>query len=135
MLGVAEPEVMADLGHGVMDDARVEAAAYVLCKSDKLHFGYFPLVLTANIRHKAAKIAKVRKEYNSIQQVMTLSWGCCGQQAVRCCGIKLIHFKKWPKSRYSGNRFFLGAALAAISDAGASPVCGDITGEKTDDQF
>jgi hypothetical protein len=30
VLGIAEPEVMADLGHGVMDDAMVEAAAYVL---------------------------------------------------------------------------------------------------------
>lgn len=30
VLGVARPEVMADLGHGVMDDAMVEAAAYVL---------------------------------------------------------------------------------------------------------
>ena len=29
-LGTAQPEVMADLGHGVMDDAMVEAAAYVL---------------------------------------------------------------------------------------------------------
>jgi hypothetical protein len=28
VLGVAKPEVMADLGHGVMDDAMVEAAAY-----------------------------------------------------------------------------------------------------------
>lgn len=33
VLGVAQPEVMADLGHGVMDDAMVEAAAYVLEKS------------------------------------------------------------------------------------------------------
>lgn len=32
VLGVAKPEVMADLGHGVMDDAMVEAAAYVLEK-------------------------------------------------------------------------------------------------------
>ena len=32
VLGVAEPEVMADLGHGVMDDAMVEAAAYCLVK-------------------------------------------------------------------------------------------------------
>jgi hypothetical protein len=32
VLGVAIPEVMADLGHGVMDDAMVEAAAYVLEK-------------------------------------------------------------------------------------------------------
>lgn len=34
VLGIAKPEVMADLGHGVMDDAMVEAAAYVLerCK-------------------------------------------------------------------------------------------------------
>jgi hypothetical protein len=32
LLGVARPEVMADLGHGVMDDAMVEAAAYVLEK-------------------------------------------------------------------------------------------------------
>lgn len=32
VLGVAVPEVMADLGHGVMDDAMVEAAAYVLEK-------------------------------------------------------------------------------------------------------
>ena len=32
VLGVAEPEVMADLGHGVMDDAMVEAAAYCLRK-------------------------------------------------------------------------------------------------------
>lgn len=32
VLGVARPEVMADLGHGVMDDAMVEAAAYVLEK-------------------------------------------------------------------------------------------------------
>ena len=32
ILGVAHPEVMADLGHGVMDDAMVEAAAYVLEK-------------------------------------------------------------------------------------------------------
>lgn len=32
VLGVAEPEVFADLGHGVMDDAMVEAAAYVLEK-------------------------------------------------------------------------------------------------------
>ncbi|TVR59980.1 MAG: SAM-dependent methyltransferase [Candidatus Competibacteraceae bacterium] len=32
VLGIAEPEVMADLGHGVMDDAMVEAAAYCLVK-------------------------------------------------------------------------------------------------------
>jgi hypothetical protein len=32
VLGVARPEVLADLGHGVMDDAMVEAAAYVLEK-------------------------------------------------------------------------------------------------------
>lgn len=32
VLGIAEPEVMADFGHGVMDDAMVEAAAYVLRK-------------------------------------------------------------------------------------------------------
>lgn len=32
VLGVAKPEVMADLGLGVMDDALVEAAAYVLEK-------------------------------------------------------------------------------------------------------
>jgi len=32
VLGVAKPEVMADLGHGVMDDAMVEAAAYCLVK-------------------------------------------------------------------------------------------------------
>ena len=32
VLGIAEPEVMADLGYGVMDDAMVEAAAYVLEK-------------------------------------------------------------------------------------------------------
>jgi hypothetical protein len=32
ILGFARPEVMADLGHGVMDDAAVEAAAYVLEK-------------------------------------------------------------------------------------------------------
>ena len=32
VLGVATPEVMADLGHGVMDDAMVEAAAYCLVK-------------------------------------------------------------------------------------------------------
>ena len=32
VLGVARPEVMADLGYGVMDDAMVEAAAYVLEK-------------------------------------------------------------------------------------------------------
>jgi hypothetical protein len=29
---MARPEVMIDLGHGVMDDAMVEAAAYVLEK-------------------------------------------------------------------------------------------------------
>ncbi len=33
VLGMAHPEVMADLGHGVMDDAMVEAAAYCLAKS------------------------------------------------------------------------------------------------------
>ncbi len=33
VLGIATPAVMADLGHGVMDDAMVEAAAYVLRKS------------------------------------------------------------------------------------------------------
>lgn len=33
VLGTAQPEVMADLGLGVMDDAMVEAAAYVLEKS------------------------------------------------------------------------------------------------------
>ena len=33
VLGMAEPECLADLGHGVMDDAMVEAAAYVLEKS------------------------------------------------------------------------------------------------------
>jgi hypothetical protein len=33
VLGIARPEVMADLGHGVMDDAMVEAAAYVLEKN------------------------------------------------------------------------------------------------------
>lgn len=32
VLGIGRPEVMADLGHGVMDDAMVEAAAYVLEK-------------------------------------------------------------------------------------------------------
>ncbi|WP_175704190.1 Eco57I restriction-modification methylase domain-containing protein [Burkholderia ambifaria] len=32
VLGIAKPAVMADLGHGVMDDAMVEAAAYVLEK-------------------------------------------------------------------------------------------------------
>src|SRR5690606_6986821 len=32
VLGIARPEVMADLGYGVMDDAMVEAAAYVLEK-------------------------------------------------------------------------------------------------------
>ena len=32
VLGIAQPEVMADFGHGVMDDAMVEAAAYVLEK-------------------------------------------------------------------------------------------------------
>lgn len=32
VLGIARPEVMADLGYGVMDDAAVEAAAYVLEK-------------------------------------------------------------------------------------------------------
>ena len=32
VLGIATPEVMADLGDGVMDDAMVEAAAYVLEK-------------------------------------------------------------------------------------------------------
>lgn len=32
VLGIAKPEVMVDLGHGVMDDAMVEAAAYVLEK-------------------------------------------------------------------------------------------------------
>jgi type I restriction-modification system DNA methylase subunit len=32
VLGVAAPEIVADLGHGVMDDAMVEAAAYVLRK-------------------------------------------------------------------------------------------------------
>ncbi len=32
VLGIATPEVMADLGHGVMDDAMVEATAYVLEK-------------------------------------------------------------------------------------------------------
>lgn len=32
VLDIARPEVMADLGHGVMDDAMVEAAAYVLEK-------------------------------------------------------------------------------------------------------
>jgi hypothetical protein len=30
VLGIGRPEVMADLGYGVMDDAMVEAAAYVL---------------------------------------------------------------------------------------------------------
>ena len=33
VLGIAVPEVMADLGHGVMDDAMVEAAAYGLVKT------------------------------------------------------------------------------------------------------
>jgi hypothetical protein len=32
VLGIAQPEVMADLGYGVMDDAAVEAASYVLEK-------------------------------------------------------------------------------------------------------
>jgi hypothetical protein len=32
VLGIGRPEVMADLGYGVMDDAMVEAAAYVLEK-------------------------------------------------------------------------------------------------------
>jgi len=32
VLGIARPEVVADLGYGVMDDAMVEAAAYVLEK-------------------------------------------------------------------------------------------------------
>ncbi len=34
VLGVAKPEAMADLGYGVMDDAMVEAAAYVLEKQE-----------------------------------------------------------------------------------------------------
>ena len=38
LLGTARPDVMADLGYGVMDDAMVEAAAYVLqkVKNDKV---------------------------------------------------------------------------------------------------
>jgi len=32
VLGIAHPVAMADLGHGVMDDAMVEAAAYILEK-------------------------------------------------------------------------------------------------------
>ncbi len=32
VLGIGHPEVMADLGFGVMDDAMVEAASYVLEK-------------------------------------------------------------------------------------------------------
>lgn len=32
VLSIAKPEVMADIGYGVMDDAMVEAAAYVLVK-------------------------------------------------------------------------------------------------------
>ncbi len=32
VLGIGKPEVMADLGYGVMDDAMVEAAAYVISK-------------------------------------------------------------------------------------------------------
>lgn len=32
VVGIAQPEVMADLGYGVMDDAMVEAAAYCLIK-------------------------------------------------------------------------------------------------------
>ena len=32
VLNIGKPEVFADLGHGVMDDAMVEAAAYVLEK-------------------------------------------------------------------------------------------------------
>jgi hypothetical protein len=32
VLGLAAPEVIADLGYGVMDDAAVEAAAYTLVK-------------------------------------------------------------------------------------------------------
>ncbi|MGI3187087.1 Eco57I restriction-modification methylase domain-containing protein [Nioella aestuarii] len=34
VLGAAKPEAMADMGHGVMDDAMVEAAAYVLEKQE-----------------------------------------------------------------------------------------------------
>jgi hypothetical protein len=34
VLGIAHPDVMADFGHGVMDDAMVEAAAYVLEKKE-----------------------------------------------------------------------------------------------------
>ena len=33
VLGIGKPEVIADLGYGVMDDAMVEAAAYVLIKN------------------------------------------------------------------------------------------------------
>ncbi|HEN8704798.1 TPA: SAM-dependent methyltransferase [Pseudomonas putida] len=33
VLGISKPEVMADLGNGIMDDAMVEAAAYVLEKA------------------------------------------------------------------------------------------------------
>ncbi|MER9474605.1 hypothetical protein [Mesorhizobium sp. M0520] len=32
-LGIGSPEVFADLGYGVMDDAAVEAAAYVFEKN------------------------------------------------------------------------------------------------------
>jgi len=32
VLSISKPELVADLGHGVMDDAMVEAAAYVLEK-------------------------------------------------------------------------------------------------------
>ena len=32
VLDIGKPEVFADLGHGIMDDAMVEAAAYVLEK-------------------------------------------------------------------------------------------------------
>ena len=33
VLDIGKPEVFADLGHGVMDDAMVEASAYVLEKT------------------------------------------------------------------------------------------------------
>ena len=37
VVGVAAPEVLANLGFGVLDDAMVEAAAYVLKRKEETH--------------------------------------------------------------------------------------------------
>lgn len=63
VLGTGKPEIMADLGYGVMDDAMVEAAAYVLIKNPKKSASHTIILRLLNDINKGENLFIVCSDY------------------------------------------------------------------------